>query len=861
MALIALALSGGGSKGDFEVGAVRYLFDQGIVPNIVTSTSVGSVSALKVMEGPTGIPGLESAWLSLLGSGDMFAREPWTTDPDIEGTILSAATALLSPPPTSSNLDGIISLVLMNAQITAAVSAGSGGGIDLSGVDLATVSRIAGFLPIAGQALGLFIGSTVDTVEKVINIFKTEVSIFNLNPLEARVRTQLNQAAVAAWAANGNRLRMATVGLASGRLRFITESGDVVERDGFTIAYDTENAGIPLRTTLLTGMLASASIPVVFRAIPFGDDLYVDGGIRATLPTEVAASLGATTIYGVQAAVKMIGRRPELKTAKLLDIAVRSLMDITIDEIAYSDSNRVGTWGANVNAMFIQPNVDIHDSFTIYPAYVRNRMAYGYMCAADVVNPQPPGVGIGAEAADEISIIRTAIARLEAYLEGRPIPPTMTKMARLPPPAQAQVIADIKTLKMKVMDQISRRIGNNNAMPPTDTTWSDHREWWKSWEQHPLKQEIAPANKHVCAISCMQDRLDAFIVSQAGTILQATWRASTNEQWQGWYQVQTGMSAPGSLMSATSRHNGSIDLAVAGTDGTMFAAQWDQAIADSEGWPGWHGFWQIANGKVPIGSAVAIVSRRPEFLDVFGVGTDGGIYTGAADPNNATWQGMWRVGNLLTVPDARISAVSRSLDHLDIFVTDASGSVNWSHWDPSLAGGWAAWTPPIGAGIIPGQPIAAVSRSNGLIDLFIVDRGGNALTAGFDPSTGWGGWWTIPGVIPLLPGTELTAVSRQPDFLDVFATDAVGRVMTTHWDPSSGWVGWTQVLSGVVAAGTPITAVSRGPGLIDIFCIGNDGFVVTAGFDPASGWAGFWRLEVDLPINPLEPLSVSGGIG
>lgn len=32
----AIVLSGGGSKGDFEVGAPRYLYDAGIRPEIVT---------------------------------------------------------------------------------------------------------------------------------------------------------------------------------------------------------------------------------------------------------------------------------------------------------------------------------------------------------------------------------------------------------------------------------------------------------------------------------------------------------------------------------------------------------------------------------------------------------------------------------------------------------------------------------------------------------------------------------------------------------------------------------------------------------------------------------------------------------
>lgn len=861
MSFIALVLSGGGSKGDFEVGVVRYLNDRNIVPNIVCSTSVGSVSALKVAEGPSGIPGLEAAWLSLLGNGDMYGREGWTMDPDIEPTILSAATALLSDPPTSASVNDIVSLQTMATDIENGAFGPPvvTGVTDFSGIDPATVIRIAGFLPIAGQAMGILLGATVDTLDKALNIIKTEVSIFNLNPLEARVRTQLNQAAVAAWAANGNRLRMATVGLASGSLRFVTESGEMTERDGLTPAYDTEAAATQIRTTLLTGMLASASIPVVFGAVPIHDDLYVDGGIRATLPTEVAAQLGATQIYGVQAAVRDTGRRPELKNAKLLDIAMRSLMDLTINEIAYADSNRVGNWGNNVTATFIQPRVDIHDSFTVYPAFVRNRMAYGYMCAADVINPQLPGPGIGEEAADEISIIRTAVARLECFLEGRPIPPTMITLGRVPGSILDAVIADIKTLKGRIHNQVNTRVAANGAMPPTDTTWSDHREWWQNWEHHPLYQEIAPANKHICAISCTSNRLDAFIVSQPGTILQATWRPNTKEGWEGWYQVVKGKSAPGSVMAATARHDGSIDLVVIGTDGGVYSAQWDQSFATNEGWPGWHGFSAVTTGKTVVGASIAIVSRRPEFLDAFIANPDGSIWSAAADPSNAAWKGWWRIGNLLSTPGGRISAVSRALDNLDIFATDAAGTVKWSHWDPTSPGGWTAWASPMPATSKPGQPIAAVSRSDGLIDLFITDIIGRILTAAFDPTNGWRGWWQI-GNLVAPAGAEIGVVSARPDFLDIFVVDTQGLVQSAHWDPSlAGWSAWTNILPGVVTPGTPITAVSRAPGFIDIFCIGNDGIAVTAGFSPSGGWAGFWRLTATLPINPLESTSVTGG--
>jgi Patatin-like phospholipase len=50
-AVPALVLSGGGATGSFQVGAVRYLYNNRVHPAIICSTSVGAVNGLKLAEG------------------------------------------------------------------------------------------------------------------------------------------------------------------------------------------------------------------------------------------------------------------------------------------------------------------------------------------------------------------------------------------------------------------------------------------------------------------------------------------------------------------------------------------------------------------------------------------------------------------------------------------------------------------------------------------------------------------------------------------------------------------------------------------------------------------------------------------
>ena len=73
----AIVLSGGGSKGDFEVGALRFLYDAGIRPGIVTGSSVGAINALKLAEGRDyegdhSQSQLERIWRNLRSERDMY---------------------------------------------------------------------------------------------------------------------------------------------------------------------------------------------------------------------------------------------------------------------------------------------------------------------------------------------------------------------------------------------------------------------------------------------------------------------------------------------------------------------------------------------------------------------------------------------------------------------------------------------------------------------------------------------------------------------------------------------------------------------------------------------------------------------
>src|SRR4051812_40776365 len=80
---VGLAISGGGSLGSFEAGALRFLYDHGrIAPVALTGNSAGALNAAKLAHGtgPDGGPiidEVERLWRSMRINPDMWEPEPW----------------------------------------------------------------------------------------------------------------------------------------------------------------------------------------------------------------------------------------------------------------------------------------------------------------------------------------------------------------------------------------------------------------------------------------------------------------------------------------------------------------------------------------------------------------------------------------------------------------------------------------------------------------------------------------------------------------------------------------------------------------------------------------------------------------
>jgi predicted acylesterase/phospholipase RssA len=432
---LAFVLGGGGTKGDFEVGALRYLVDSGFEADILCGTSVGSINAIKLAEGRDGMVGLETIWLERMqNNNSMYLPEQWLSD--IEDlrirNLIEQYLKLNSRQKGDYIAKGIIDRQVFAPKV---------------------------ILDIVDDILDL--AAVVDAVKRV----QVARSAYNLMPIRDLLYDP-DILDLGKIIASGIKIRLIMVGLSSGRLRYVDEAGRLFDRDGTQLAGDID---------LREAVVASASEPVIFPPVMIGGEACVDGGIRDVVPMRSAVAAGATTIFAISASESLLSVADSFEDANLLDIGVRSILDVVFDEMIENDLSLPANWGGSVT--IIRPTLRTHDGLTIDPGLIRIWMAYGYMVAADETAVfADDGRRRGRELADAITTLRQEIWIIEVEANGQIAP---GEMAPIP-----EALDRVREMKWRLFEMASERVRLGGAIP------SDAMVWWKNWERHPWEPYI-----------------------------------------------------------------------------------------------------------------------------------------------------------------------------------------------------------------------------------------------------------------------------------------------------------------------------------------------------------------------------------
>ena len=359
----AFVLSGGGAKGSFSAGALDYLIRElGITPSILTGTSAGSLCAGILAQARTtaeffAIAGrLREDIIRMSVAGAAFAPQPWlgaldgtAAGDDIQNLVKGRTRAPIPPDPTS---DSDVLADSTPPELT----------LRQGWEDLKSLV------------------TTVATQRKALHSFAANNrSIMVLDPLEAAFQgktpgvgpSPLDETLVAR---PGVQLRLTITALQDACIRYVTESGAIVDVDAVTPAPGAPTPGV------IQGMLASSSVPMVFEPRKLGDDVYVDGGVLENIPLVPALQLGADDVYVVLA-------DPLGCPAPKMDYAKADMFNVMLrseSEVAFYDQQRrdlLVPQPAGNTLTLIDPTLEVVSTFETEAALLSISMDYGWLRA------------------------------------------------------------------------------------------------------------------------------------------------------------------------------------------------------------------------------------------------------------------------------------------------------------------------------------------------------------------------------------------------------------------------------------------------------------------------------------------------
>lgn len=493
-AVQGLVIAGGGARASFQIGALRYLYErEHIAPSVITATSAGAIlgSLLAQSKDPAeqlaSLRGIEKLWLAMTQPSDMFTERSWFTqlkshadaldvlrqveekaehdDPGHQPGLWSRFGWGTRQAAAKQEGDAKQAGATPTHQVTGGAATGAGESPDAP--DAAPTSTDNALSPQErtlalamseepGEPLGwtpnVFfqlaaglpqLGRASADLTAAWRGLERNRSLFKPGPILRRLlsRDFFHSEQVTS---SGMTLRCAFVGLNSGELRYMREDGHIVDRD------DKVLAGNPFDISI--GVLASCSIPGVFKPVEMNGEWYVDGGIRENVPVEGAVSnLGVTRPYVIVSGPSGLNYDAQVGSGDLISILFR-IQSIQSDE---SERDEVA-YARSSGAVVIEPELSVHETMEFDPGTLRINRDYGWMRAAEAVHE--------ADAATQQVNREIIETRLQAWKRERQMKPGS------PHEFDQAMLNEVGQLKLHLQSLLGS--ADKNLLPP------DAQQWW-----------------------------------------------------------------------------------------------------------------------------------------------------------------------------------------------------------------------------------------------------------------------------------------------------------------------------------------------------------------------------------------------
>lgn len=507
-----LVIAGGGAKASFQIGALRYLYErEHIAPSVISATSAGSILGALIAQSRD--PGeqlaslhrIEKIWLEMNQPSDMFTERPWFTAVKAHSDALDVLRQVeesqnSEPKPTSESGSGSEAGPTKSAGIWSrfnlwprgqagrdadargheaetpgadekpAENEAQAGARELTRANTST-DELDGLSPQERTLALTMADEPGEPLEWSPNVFfqlasglphlgragadltaawrgmERNRSFFKPGPILRKLlsRDFFHSEAVTS---SGMTLRCAFVGLNTGELRFMREDGRLVDRN------DKPLGGQAFDISM--GVLASCSIPGVFKPVQMDDDWYVDGGIRENVPVEKAVSdLGVTKPYVIVPTPSGLNLDRNAGSGDLVSILFR-VTSIQSDE---SERDEVA-YARSTGAVVIEPEVFVHDSMNFDAGTLRINRDYGWIRAAEAVAE--------ASAAEQKINREIIVARLQSWQRERRMQPG-SELEYDP-----ELLEELSEIKSRLQALLQR--ANPALLPPGAELWWQQSE-------------------------------------------------------------------------------------------------------------------------------------------------------------------------------------------------------------------------------------------------------------------------------------------------------------------------------------------------------------------------------------------------
>jgi hypothetical protein len=318
--------------------------------------------------------------------------------------------------------------------------------------------------------------------------------------------------------------------------------------------------------------------------------------------------------------------------------------------------------------------------------------------------------------------------------------------------------------------------------------------------------------------------------------------------WNNFSLASLGSAQSTSGIAAVSRIPNSMELWWVGSDGSTQGAYWYQG-------GDWQRYPLAPAGSASLTGGIAVVSRVPNSMELWFVGADGSIqdhywYEGSS------WQNFTLAPRGSASLTGGIAAVSRVPNSMELWFVGADGSIQGAYW--YQGGSWQRYPlAPAGSASLTSS-IAAVSRIPNSMELWWVGPDGSIQGAYWYQGGDWQRYPLAPaGSVAPAGSASLTSgiavVSRVPNSMELWFVGADASIQDYYWYEGSSWQNFTLAPRGSAMLTSGIAAVSRVPNSMELWFVGLDGSIQDYYWYEGSNWQNF-------TLAPLFSVSLTSGV-